>query len=157
MEARLVAVERGGLQFLQCPATAAGQQLLRMKPAEILPVGVHVFRELRRIGAEFSGCPVRKGIGVLHPAVGGIEDARQLVEAELAAPVGRGIAAVDRLLIVETVVASRDELRAEVGDLTLVVGKDCIVRTVRFETGNFQERLQVLGPGPAETLLENVS
>ncbi len=42
-KARLVAVERGGLQPVENPAAAAGQHLLRVQPAEILADRVHVF------------------------------------------------------------------------------------------------------------------
>ena len=48
-KARLVGVERGGLELVEGPAAATGQQLLHMEAAEILAERVHVARETRRV------------------------------------------------------------------------------------------------------------
>jgi hypothetical protein len=71
-----------------------------------------------------------------------------------AAPVGRGIAAVDRLRIIEPGIADRHELRMEIGDLALVIGKECVVRTVRLALGDFEEFGEVAGLGAQIALFE---
>src|SRR4029078_1311458 len=71
-----------------------------------------------------------------------------------AAPVGTRIGPVDGLFIIEAVVASRNELWMKIGNFALIVGKYCIVRTVRFEVCDLEEGWQIPGLGPAEALLD---
>jgi len=70
-------------------------------------------------------------VGVHYPADGWIDHVRRIVDAVLAAPVGRGIAAAYRLRPVEAIVTDRDELRMKVRDMAVGIRIDRVVRRVR--------------------------
>ncbi len=70
------------------------------------------------------------------------------------APIGRRVAAVDRPRVIKTVVAHRDELRVEVGNLTIGIGNDRGVGRVCLARGNGKVRSQILGLGSEPALFE---
>ena len=127
-----------------------------MDAAEILAVGIHVTRkDLGVARRRPASRPIRPCVRVLDPPVRRIEHARQFAQRVQAVPVGPRIAAVDRLRVIEEVAPPGHELRVQVGDPTLVVGEESVVRAVRLEAvGDGEERLEVARLRPKETLLQ---
>jgi hypothetical protein len=84
----------------------------------------------------------------------GVADLGQRGERGEALPVGGGIAAVDRTLIVEAVVADRHELRVEIGDMTVGIRVDRVVRGIGLERRRLHVAGEIARLGPQPALLE---
>ena len=95
----------------------------------------------RRCNCRASGCAGSRTCG-------------QRGERGEAVPVGGGIAAVDRVAIVEAVVADRHELRVEIGDMAVGIGIDRVVGRIGLERRHLHVAGEIARLGPQPALLE---
>ena len=71
-----------------------------------------------------------------------------------AAPGRCRVGTIDRLLIIEAIVAHRYELRMEIGNFPFGRGEQRIVRRIGLQLGDLQEAGEINRLGALETLFE---
>ena len=130
------------------------QHDLGMGTARILAGLVHVAGKGLALRAVRAGRRPGPVIGVHRPAALGVYRLGQAGQVMQAAPVGRRIAAVHGLRIIEAIVADRHELRVEISDLALVVGQQRVVAAVRLILRDLEEARIVAGLGAQIALFQ---
>ena len=125
-----------------------------MQPARVLAEGIHVLGIVGLLGAVGTGGGIGPVVGVESPAVGRVHRLRRVLQGVQALPVRSRVRAVDRLGVIETVVAHRDELRVQIGDLALGAGEQGVVRRIGLQLGHLHEAGVVGGLGAQERLLQ---
>ena len=98
-----------------------------MNAAKVLGIGRHVNGIVLAFGTERTGCRERRGIAILNPAIGRIEDGDQFINLVQPLPVGQRIAAIDRLRIIEASITSRHEVAMEIADVAARIGEYRVV------------------------------
>ena len=117
------------------PAAASGEQLDGVEAAEVLSVRIHVLGKVARFGLNAPAARYGQALVFCTQPLGGPTTLGDSPSG-CRPPVGGRVAAIDRPGVVEAVVAARDQLRVEVGNLPLVVGEDRVVRAVGLELGD---------------------
>src|SRR5678815_5325087 len=69
-------------------------------------------------------------------------------------PIGRRVTSVHRLGVIEAIVAHRNVLRMEVGDVAVSISEDRVVGAVCLQSGDLEERRKVRSPGAQIALLK---
>ncbi|MCY1173005.1 hypothetical protein D9M73_131540 [compost metagenome] len=131
-----------------------GQQQVGMDAALVRAELIHIARIVLRLGAVRPGGAPRPVIGVAHPAGAGIDYIGKRGDRVQAFPVGRRVGPVDRLGIVEAVVAHGHELRVEIGDFALGIGEQRVVRRIGLALGNLPIAGEIVRLGAQPALFE---
>ena len=145
----------GGVdQRLEGEILAGAQDTDRMGCAGVFSGLVHVSREICGLErARARGGPGRV-VAVVDPSARRVDDVRGLFEGDEPVPICRRVRSIDRLGVVEAIVALGHELRQQEGGFALRIGEQGVVRRIGGQAGDLQERRQVSCLGAAERLFQ---
>nr|GEU28199.1 hypothetical protein [Tanacetum cinerariifolium] len=101
-----------------------------MDAARVFRIHRHIGRVVAGLGTVGTGCGVRPVVGVVDPAAVRVEQRDGFLDFMQPAPLGGGIAAVDRMSEIDGRIAARDEIAVEVGDVAVGIRVHGVVRRV---------------------------
>ena len=147
LKPRQIAVVGGGDERIERKILFVLQHTDGVHAARGFSAGFDIRRKIFLLRAVRARRGPRPIVGVVEPAVFGVQEVGRFIDRKQAVPVGRGIAAVHRLGPIEAGIAAGNEVAVKVGDIAVGIGEDGIVRRVGVQLHGLAEGFVVIRLG----------